>query len=63
MTKFLLNEAIKEMPNEFSIDDLIKKLILVQSFEEGRQPYQAGKVFRHQEVSQKLEQIRILLTD
>lgn len=55
MTKFLLNEAVKEMPNEFSIDDLIEKLILVQSFEEGRQQYQAGKVFTHQEVGQKLE--------
>lgn len=39
MTKFLLNEAMKEMPNEFSIDDLIEKLILVQSFKEGRQEY------------------------
>jgi len=55
MTKSLLNEAVKEMPNEFSIDDLIEKLILVQSFEEGRHQYQAGKVFTHQEVGQKLE--------
>ncbi len=55
MTKILVNEAIKEMPDEFSIDDLIEKLILVQSFEQGRQQYQAGKVFTHQEVSQKLE--------
>jgi hypothetical protein len=37
MTKSLLNKAVKEMPNEFSIDDLIEKLILIQSFEEGRQ--------------------------
>ena len=55
MTKTLLNEAVKEMPNEFSIDDLIEKLILVQSFEEGRQQYQVGKVFTYQEVGQKLE--------
>jgi hypothetical protein len=55
MTKILLNEAIKELPNEFSIDDLIEKLILVQSFEQGRQQYQAGKTFTHQEVGQKLE--------
>jgi predicted transcriptional regulator len=55
MTKTLLNEAVKEMPNEFSIDDLIEKLILMQSFEEGRQQYQTGKVFTHQEVGQKLE--------
>jgi len=31
-----------------SIDDLIEKLILVQSFEQGRQQYQAGKTFTHQ---------------
>jgi hypothetical protein len=41
------------MPNEFSIDYLIEKLILIQSFEEGRQQYQAGKVLMHQEISQK----------
>ncbi len=54
MTKLLLNKAIQELPNEFSIDDLIEKLILVQSFEHGRQQFQAGKVFTHQEVGQKL---------
>jgi hypothetical protein len=55
MTKILVNEAIREMPDEFSIDDLIEKLILLQSFEQGRQQYQAAKVFTHQEVGQKLE--------
>ena len=55
MTKILVNEAVKEMPDEFSIDDLIEKLILVQSFEQGRQQYQAGKFLTHQEVGQKLE--------
>ena len=43
------------MPDEFSMDDLVEKLILIQSFEEGRQQYQTGKVFTHQEVGQKLE--------
>jgi predicted RND superfamily exporter protein len=57
MTKFLLNEAVKEMHNEFSIDDLIEKLILIQSFEEGRQQYQAGEVFIHQRFGQKLEKM------
>jgi predicted transcriptional regulator len=55
MTKILVNEAIKEMPNEFSIDELIEKLILMQSFEQGREQLQTGKVFSHQEVGQKLE--------
>jgi predicted transcriptional regulator len=55
MTKILVSEAVREMPDEFSIDDLVEKLILIQSFEEGRQQYQKGKVFTHQEVGQKLE--------
>ena len=42
------------MPEEFSIDDLIEKLILIQSFEEGKKQYQTGKFFTHQEVGQKL---------
>ena len=55
MTKTLVNEAIKEMPDQFSIDDLIEKLILVQSFEKGREQYQANKVFTHQEIGEKLK--------
>ena len=55
MTKVLINEAIKELPDEFSIDDLIEKLILIESFEKGRTQFQTGNVFTHQEVSQKLE--------
>ena len=54
MTKILVNEAVKAMPEEFSIDDLIEKLILIQSFEEGKKQYQTGKFFTHQEVGQKL---------
>lgn len=55
MTKILVNEAVKAMPEEFSIDDLIEKLILIQSFEQGKQQYKSGKFFTHQEVGQKLE--------
>jgi hypothetical protein len=55
MTKLLINEAVKEMPDEFSMDDFIEKLILLQSFEEGRQEYKKGNTFTHQQVGQKLE--------
>ena len=55
MTKILINEAIKELPDEFSIDDLIEKLILIDSFDKGRVQFQMGKTFTHQEVGQKLE--------
>lgn len=55
MTKLLINEAVKEMPDEFSIDDFIEKLILLQSFEEGRQDYKNGNTFTHEQVGQKLE--------
>lgn len=51
----MTNEAIEELPDEFSIDDLIEKLILIDSFEKGRTQFQTGKVFTHQEVGQKLE--------
>jgi hypothetical protein len=54
MTKTLVSEAVREMPDEFSIDDLVEKLMLIQSFEEGRHQFQMGKVFTHQEVGQKL---------
>lgn len=55
MTKAIIQEALAELPDEFSLDDLMERLILLQSFEQGRQQYREGRVFTHEEVGKKLE--------
>lgn len=55
MTKALIQTALSEMPEEFSLDDLVERLILLQSFEKGRQQYAEGKTLTHEEVGKRLE--------
>lgn len=55
MTKTLLNEVVQQMPNEFSIDELLERLMLIESIEKGRKQFHEGKVLTHQEVGKKLE--------
>lgn len=55
MTKTLIQTALNEMPEEFSLDDLMERLILLQSFEQGRRQYAEGKTLTHEEVGQRLE--------
>jgi predicted transcriptional regulator len=55
MTKEHLAEAVKDLPDTFSIDDLIERLILIESFEKGREQYEQGKTFTHEEVGKRLE--------
>lgn len=37
MTKERLREAVEELPDSFSFDELIERLILLESFEKGRE--------------------------
>lgn len=53
MTRELLQEAVTKMPDEFSLDELMEKLILLQSFEEGRRQYREGQYYTHEEMKQQ----------
>ena len=53
MTKELLQETVTKMPDEFSLDELIEKLILLQSFEEGRRQYREGQYHTQEEMKQR----------
>lgn len=54
MTKETVQHIVNERPNEFSLDDLVERLILLQSFEQGRQEYRDGKTLTHEEVGERL---------
>ncbi|MCY7351083.1 MAG: hypothetical protein LH606_10500 [Cytophagaceae bacterium] len=55
MTKEHLTEVAKHLPETFSIDELIERLILVESFERGREQYEQGKTLTQEEVGKRLE--------
>jgi hypothetical protein len=55
MTKEMILQVVNELPEEVSLDDVVERLILLQSFEQGRQQYQAGTYFTHEEVGTRLE--------
>ena len=55
MTKAIIQEALAELPDEFSLDDLMERLILLESFEQGRQQYRDGRMLTQEEVGKRLE--------
>ncbi len=56
MTKTLVTEAIRDLNEPFSIDELIEKLILVESFNKGKTEYYNLQTISHEDVGTQLEQ-------
>ncbi len=54
MTKATLADALPELPDEFSIDELIERLLLIEKVENGRQQYQQGKTMSSEEVKNRM---------
>jgi len=55
MKKSQLLETLQAMPDEFPVDELIEKLIVLQKIEEGQQQVRAGQVYTDEEAKKKLE--------
>ena len=47
-------DTVLEMPQEFEVEDLITKLLFIQSVEEGLQQSKSGNVVSLEEAKQKL---------
>ena len=54
LTKIKVQQIIKEMPEQFSIDDLLDKLILIQKVEEGLKDIEEGRVLTTEEAKKRL---------
>ena len=54
LTKIKVEQIIQAMPEQFSIDDLLDKLILIQKVEEGLNDIEAGKVHTTEEAKKRL---------
>lgn len=55
MKKAQLIEQIQDFPEEFSLDDLIERLLVLEKIEEGQQQVREGKVYLEKEAKKKLE--------
>ena len=45
-------DTIKELPEEFELEDLIEKLIFVEKIEQGLKQLDEGKTVSHEEVKE-----------
>ena len=54
ITKTKLLEFIQNLPEEFSIDELIERLVVIQKIEEGQKQSREGRTNTTEEARQKL---------
>lgn len=56
ITKDQVINSLKDMPDQFSIDELMGKLILLQKIEAGLEQSKKGEVYSTQEAKEMLKQ-------
>ena len=55
LTKDKLSKAAKNLPDSFTIDDLIDQLIFIEKVEEGIQQSEEGKVVSNDDVKKMID--------
>ena len=55
LTKERLNKTIKNLPDSFTIDELIDQLIFMEKVDEGFQQSEEGKVVSNEDVKQIID--------
>ena len=54
MQKKILERTVAELPDEFSLDELIERLILIEKIEAGRKDGYEGRTLTNEEAKQRL---------
>ncbi|MEJ7643720.1 MAG: hypothetical protein WKF87_03940 [Chryseolinea sp.] len=54
MKKSVVIDSISNLPDEFSIDEVIERLIILEKIEEGQQQIKEGKINTEEEAKTKL---------
>ena len=54
LTKELVNSQIKEMPEEFTLDELIERIIIVEKVNRSLKEVEQGKTISEEELDEKL---------
>ena len=55
LTKEKVQELVNHMPETFSIDDLVEKVILLQKIEEAQQQIKNGEFYTWEEVEKEMD--------
>ncbi len=55
LTKTILKEAIDKFPENFTIDELIDKLILIEKIERGNLQSERGEVIAEEDLDKEIE--------
>ena len=56
MPKLTLTQTLPDLPDEFSIDELVERLLIIDKIEKGRREYAEGKMLTSEEVHKRMEQ-------
>lgn len=56
LTKETLKEQLDKLPEEFSIDQLVEWLILIEKIETGNEQSEKGKTVSEEELDKKIEE-------
>lgn len=54
LTKELVNSQIKNMPSEFTLDELIERLLVVEKVNQGLKEVDLGKTISEEELDKKM---------
>ncbi len=54
LTKEIVNSQVKEMPNEFTLDELIERLIVVEKINQGLKDIEEGKTLTEEELDKRM---------
>lgn len=55
LTKTKVQELVKNMPDTFSIDDLVEKVILFQKIEQAKQQIKDGEFYEWEDVKKEMD--------
>ncbi len=54
LTKEIVNDQIKEMSDEFTLDELIERLLIVEKINQGLAELEQGKIITEGELDQRM---------
>lgn len=54
LTKEIVNDQIKQMPSEFTIDELFERLLVVDKINQGLREVENGNTISEEELDQKM---------
>jgi hypothetical protein len=54
MRKSAVLDSISNLPDEFSIDEIIERLIIIEKIDKGRQHVKEGKINTEEQTKEKL---------